>query len=161
MISVGPCSCARSASVGQRGERAGHHALGRRGAVLDDGRRQVGTLAMLDQFRAQDRQAEQSHVDDDGLPRPRERRPVEVHAAVLEVAGDEQAGLRMLAMRERDAGECRDAERCGDARHDLERDAVRGERVDFLAAAPEHERVTAFQAQHASARPRVARRGGR
>ena len=41
----------------------------------------------------------------------------------------------------------------GHARHDLERDARRGERLGLLAAAAEHERVAALEAHHALARP--------
>ena len=86
MISVGAVQLRARGEIRQRRKGSGDHALRGRGAVLDDGGRQVGALAVLDQLRAQNRQAQEAHVDDDRLPRPGERRPVEVHAAVLEVA---------------------------------------------------------------------------
>jgi hypothetical protein len=47
-------------------------------------------------------------------------------------------------------GGCRHAGR--DARDDLEPDTRRGQRLRLLAAAPEHERVAAFQPHHAPPR---------
>ena len=71
--------------------------------------------------------------------------------AVLEVAGDEHAGLGMVAMGERNAGTRRTAQRRGDAGHDLDGDAGCGQRLDLLAAAAEHERIAALQPHHALA----------
>ena len=67
----------------QRRERSGHDALRRRGPLLDDRGAGVAREAVLDELAADRRQAQEPHVDDDRLPRPRQRGPVEIHAAVL------------------------------------------------------------------------------
>ena len=54
------------------------------------------------------------------------------------------------AVGDRDAGVGGRADGAGDAGHDLERDAGRGERLGLLAAAAEHERVAALQPHDAS-----------
>ena len=54
-------------------------------------------------------------------------------------------------MGERNAGVGRDAAGGGDAGHDLEGNAGGGQRLDFLAAAAEDERVAALQPHHALA----------
>ena len=51
-----------------------------------------------------------------------------------------------LAVRERDVRRRRGAERRGDARDDLERNARRRELLGLFAAAPEDERIAALQA---------------
>ena len=123
--------------------------LGR--AVLDQCHRRVGRQAVLQQLARDQRQSFGAHVNDDGLARPRQHLPVERERAVLCVAGDEHAGLRMVAMGERDAGTRRAAQRRGDAGHDLDRDVSRHQRLELLAAATEHEGVAALQAHHALA----------
>ena len=93
-------------------------------------------------------EAGQAHVDDQGLIRAREFRPVEVDAIVLPMAGDEPHRLRDVAVGERNAGIAGSADAGGDARHHPAVDAFAGEGLDLLAAAAEDERVTAFQAHH-------------
>ena len=56
-------------------------------------------------------------------------------------------------MGQRNAGVGEAADPGGDARHHPERHAGRGQRQRLLAAAPEHERIAALQAQDAQARP--------
>gem|GEM_PF-3377343 len=142
--------------AGQRRKRPCQHALLRRGAGLHERRRRGGGQSVRGELAAQDIDADQPHVEDDGLVRLRERLPVQVHAAVLQVPGDEHHRLREIAMRERDTGIGRAARRRRDAGHHLEGDALGGERVDLLAAAPEDERVAALQAHHALAFAREA-----
>jgi hypothetical protein len=67
------------------------------------------------------------------------------------MAGDENAGLRVIAMRQRNAGIGRAPARRRDARTHLERNAMLGELLDLLAAAPEDERIAALEPQHALA----------
>ena len=66
--------------------------------------------------------------------------------AVDLVAGDEGDHRGVLAMRERHAGVGRDAQRRGDAGHDLERNAGVGQRFGLFAAAAEDERIAALRA---------------
>ena len=44
-----------------------------------------------------------AHVNDDGLVRLRQGRPVEVDTVILEMAGDENTALRKVPVREREA----------------------------------------------------------
>ena len=91
------------------------------------------------------------HVDGQGLFRLQQGRPVEGQLAVLQVAGDEQAGVGVIAVGQRDTGVGGATGGGGDARHDLERDAGGGQFLDLLATAAENERVAALQAQYAFA----------
>ena len=100
---------------------------------------------MGNQLFAQMSETVQPHVDDDCLAAPREAGPVEIHAAILEMAGDEDAGLGVVAVGERDAGEGGDSDGGGDAGNDLEEHAVFLECLDFFAAAPEGVRVAALE----------------
>jgi hypothetical protein len=136
-------------------EGSDHHPLRLRGPLLHDGRSRFARKAVRHEVAADLLEAEEAHVDDDRLPRPRESLPIEIRAAVLHVARDEHARLRVIAMRERNAGVGCGAQRCGDSGDDLERDSVGRQRVDLLAAAAEDERIAAFQAQHALARERA------
>ena len=69
------------------------------------------------------------------------------------MAGDEDAGLGVVPVGERNAGIGRATRRRGHAGTDLEGNAVRGELFDLLAAAPENEGVAALQPQDALALP--------
>jgi len=71
--------------------------------------------------------------------------------AFAAVAGDEDASLRVIAMGQRNAGVGGASGRCGDARANLERNAVLGELFDLFAAATEDERVAALEPHHALA----------
>ena len=71
------------------------------------------------------------------------------------VAGDERDGGGELAVGHRDAGVGGSGDARGDARHDLERDAGLQAHERLLAAAAEHERVTALQPHHVPPGPRV------
>src|SRR5438045_5369474 len=81
----------------QGAERSGDHALRRCGPLLHDGRPGSAGKTMQDELAADQGQAQESHVDDYRLPRPRERGPVEIHAAVLQLARHEHGRLRMIA----------------------------------------------------------------
>ena len=101
------------------------------------------------ELRADRGQARQTHVDHHRLARPRERGPIQVAAAVLEMARDEGAAVRVVAMRERNARIGRDAAARGDAGHHLEGNAFGGQRLQLFASAAEHERVAALEPHHA------------
>ena len=64
---------------------------------------------------------------------------------ILEMAGDEYAALRVIAMREREAEAGGGAERGGDARNDLDRNAGGQQNIKLLAATPEDERIAALE----------------
>ena len=84
---------------GQRFQRPDDHALLRGGALLHDRRRRRGGKPVRREFAAQDRQTEQSHIDNYRLVAPRQSFPVQIHAAVLKVAGHEDAGVGVIPMR--------------------------------------------------------------
>ena len=65
---------------------------------------------------------------------------------------DERAAI---AMGQRDSGEGRRGDRRGHARHDLEGNSRRRQRLGLLAAAAEDERVAALEAHDAMARASV------
>ncbi|KAG0934913.1 hypothetical protein G6F31_016021 [Rhizopus arrhizus] len=65
---------------------------------------------------------------------------------------DQPDRLRMLAMRQRDAGIGRTGQRGGDAGHHFIAHAMRAQIFQFFAAPSKDERVAAFQAHHAPAR---------
>src|SRR3990172_4174246 len=54
--------------------------------------------------------------------------------------------MRLAPIGERNTGTGTGSESGGDARHDVEADAMRTQVVDLFAAAPEDERIAAFQA---------------
>ena len=64
------------------------------------------------------------------------------------MAGDEDAALCVVPMSQRKAKGGSGAECGGDAGDDVDGNAGRLQDVDFLAAAPEDEGVTAFQTHH-------------
>src|SRR5207247_2663935 len=109
-----------------------------------------------DELATQHRQADEAHVNDDRLPRARECRPVEIAGAILQMAGRENAALRVIAVRQRNAGISRDTQRCRDAGDDLEWDAEARQCLDFFAAAAEDEWIAAFQPYDVLALPRKA-----
>src|SRR5579872_1903464 len=108
-----------------------------------------------DQARRDRGEARQPHIDDERLSAGRERLPVDPVLAVGGgMAGDEDQRLVGLARRRRNAGVSKAADPGGDSRHDAKANASLGQRLDLLAAAAEHERIAAFQAQHAQVLPR-------
>ena len=75
------------------------------GAIFDQANQGRGWKAVLDQLVGDQRQSFRAHVNNDGLARPRQHRPVERQFAVLEgtilqMPGDEDAGLGMVAVDE-------------------------------------------------------------
>src|SRR5690606_36631972 len=82
--------------------------------------------------------------------------PVGLRAAGLRAAGHEGDDLRMVAMGEPAAERGARGARAADAVDDLHVDAGPAERRDLLARAAEHQRITALEAHHAVAGPRLA-----
>ena len=151
------CACGERCDVGQRA--AQQPLLGKRGA-LDDGDRMIGLRPGGAQPRDDARQLGDAHVEDDRVLRVGKEAPVGRRAAVV-VTGHEGDALRQAAVGEGQSRARRRAERRGDAGHHGVGDAVRLQDLEFLAAAAEHERVTALQARHALAARRRARRAAR
>ena len=112
----------------------------------------VRRQAVLDQPGAQPVERLVAHVEDQRLARLAQGLPVELGLAVLGVAGDQDQGLGVVAVGQRDDGSGGAAGGGGDARDDLERDAGLQQRLDLLAAAAEDQRVAALQPDHALAR---------
>lgn len=89
------------------------------------------------------------HIDDEGRLGIGEARPVEFERLVgLAVAGDVADAARKSAMGQRDVRRRGAALRRRDPRHDLERYTGALERLGFLAAAAEDERVAALEPDH-------------
>ena len=108
---------------------------------------------MADELSADYRQAHEPHVDDDRLPGLDQMFPVERDRAVLQMAGNEHAALRVIAVCQWYAGVGGTACRRRDAGNDLKGDPFRGEGFDLLATSTEDERIASFQAQHPFAFP--------
>ena len=119
--------------TGQGCQCAGNNTLRRLGAMLHDGDGGGIRQAVFDEFAAQRVESVQAHVHHHGLFGSRQRVPVEIHGAVLEMPGDEHAGLRVVAVRQWDAGIRGHAGSGGDARHHLEGDALRCQGLALFA----------------------------
>ena len=112
--------------------------------------------AVRDELFRNRRDIHDSHEQNQGLSRP-DLGPVDgIHA----MPRDESHGGGVLAMRERDAGIGREAQRRGHAGHDLEGNRRFGERFDLLAATPENKWVAALQAHHSPAAARALHQHG-
>ena len=120
-------------------------------AVVDDRGGRLGIDALCDEVAHRLLDTAQPHVYGYGLAGPHQGLPIAHDRAVLALGGDEDAGLRVIAVRERYAGISGAAYRRRDARTNLKRHALVGERFDLLAAASEHEGIAALQPQYALA----------
>ena len=69
------------------------------------------------------------------------------------MCGDDAQRLGVVAVGQRHARVGTTGQRCGDAGHDLERDAVARQHFEFLAAATEHEWIAALEPHDAAPRP--------
>ena len=78
-------------------------------SYYDYRRRHVRPAAVVAILPHQLRQHGEPHIYDDGLVGADQRLPVDAELLVLAVAGDEDAGLGVVAVSERDAGEGGDA----------------------------------------------------
>lgn len=67
------------------------------------------------------------------------------------MAGDEDAALRVLAVRQRKTESSGRAERCGDAGHDVDRNAVCEQQFHLLSTTPENEGISALEPDDAAA----------
>ena len=107
-------------------------------------RRRLGRAAVLHQLARDLTNEVDAHEDDQrfGL----------AHLAPIDgarvMAGNEGHQLGVIAMRERNAGVGRDAQRRGNARHHFKRNARRGQRLDLFAATAENKRIAALEPDH-------------
>ncbi len=124
---------------------------GRRG---DDGGGRVRREPARDQRLRDLGEIAHRHVEHDRLAGARQRRPVRRAIGVGAVAGGEDHGTVDAAQRRRDQRRGQRRKPRGDAGHDPERHARRGQRRRFLAAAGEHEGIAALEPQHPLAAPR-------
>ena len=136
------------------GQRADDGLLLRCRALANEGDRRLRAAPVGHEVGDDAGQAPQSHDDHQRVDRRRQPGPVDArpHLAAVLVAGDDRDRRRHAAMRQRDAGIGRRADHRAHAGHDLERNAVGGQRLGFLAAAPEHEGIAPFQPHHAPPR---------
>jgi len=144
--------------AGDRAERSDERALSGRRAVLDhgDGGRRRATVRL--QGVGDLPEVTHRHQEDDRPVRVAERRVVQRRLALGRIfmtrRDDERGVVRAMGdgnprvRRRRDGGR--------DARYDLEGDAARAKRLGLLAAAPEDERIAAFEPNDAfAARPQA------
>ena len=108
-------------------------------AVLHQRRRRVRCHAVADELSADNRQAHEPHVDNDRLPGLDQMFPVEGDRAIPQMAGNEHAALRVVAVGQRNARIGSTACRCRNAGDDLKGDPFASEGFDLLATAPEDE----------------------
>ena len=120
-----------------------------------DRRGLVGGTPGLDQ-RPRDRlEVADPHVEHERAGERGKRRPVERTFGFVRglVPGDERDRRRVVPVGDRDSRVGGGGHARRHARHDLERNAGLGQCLGLLAAAPEHERVAALEADHRPSRP--------
>jgi len=138
-------------SGGQGSQGPAKHPLLGRGPLFHQRHRHLGGHAMRAQVVADMAGAFEAHVKHHRLTRLHQRRPVQIQRAVLQMAGHEHARLSVIAMGQGNAGIGRATGGGGHPRHHLEGNSGRHQRLDFLAAAPEDERIAALEPQHSPA----------
>lgn len=115
---------------------------------------------MFEQARGDVIELAHAHVERQGLLVAGQAGPVQGVLVGAAVGGDHAHRLRMVAMRQGDAGIGGAGQRRGDAGHDLVRHVVRAQVFQLFAAASEDEGVAAFQAHHAPAGARLGQHEG-
>lgn len=100
---------------------------------------------------AQQRQRMDAHIDRHRRTRARQRGEVQPESSVHGVTGGQRDHPALVSMRQRHGRIRGTGESGGNAWDDLEWHAGGGQRLDFLAAAAEDQRVAAFQPHHAPA----------
>ena len=148
MMIVGPRKPSSRAAFAEIRNGRDDDPLVRPRAIVDDRGRRLRIDALCDEVAHRLLDTAQPHVYGYGLAGPHQGLPIARDRAVLALSGDEDAGLRVVAVRERYAGISGAAYRRRDARTNLKRHALVGERFDLLAAASEHEGVAALQPQY-------------
>ncbi|MNE58719.1 hypothetical protein D3C80_1537670 [compost metagenome] len=103
---------------------------------------------MANQFGTDGRQANQPHVEHQGLGRCDQIIPRQVAGAIFEMASDKAHRLGVITMRQRNPGIRRTTTGCGNTRYHLERNALLGQFLDLFTTTAEDERITALEAQH-------------
>ena len=151
MMIVGPRKPSSRAAFARTRNGRDDDPLVRPRAIVDDRGGRLRIDALCDEVAHRLLDTAQPHVYGYGLAGPHQGLPIARDRAVLALGGDEDAGLRVIAVRERYAGISGAAYRRRDARTNLKRHALVGERFDLLAAASEHEGIAALQPQHALA----------
>ncbi len=132
-------------------ERRAHHALGGAGPPLDHGHGGAGVSSARHELVGDGGARGHPHEHDEGAPGPGQRVPV--HGAGRADGGAHPAGHHrdrrgQTALRHRDAGHGRHAESGRHAGHDLPVDARVAQDLDLLAAAAEHEGISALEPDH-------------
>ena len=111
MMMVGPFRPASTALAARIRDRTGDRDLVVARAVLDHRRRQRRIGASRQKLAHEIVEVGEAHVDRDRLVGPQQRGPVEFDRAGLAVAGDEYAGLGVVAVGERNARRRRSSRR--------------------------------------------------
>ncbi len=138
--------------LGDSAERRDQHALPRRRGILHDRHRQIRGRAAVHQARRDLGQPRHPHIQNDRQLRPRQRPPLQAALIARGVlAGDQDDAVVGIAGGRRDIGIGQSGDARGHAGDDAERDAGGDEAHGLLAAAAEHERIAALQAQHPQA----------
>ncbi len=122
-------------------------------ARFNYGGRSVGGLAMFDQRPTDCRQVSDAHVHHQRARKPRQGRPVNPWLAGLlrrlsfwiGVAGHEGHGRGRASVSDRDAGKCSGADARGNARHDLESDAMTNEELGLFGTSSKDQRIAPLE----------------
>ncbi len=133
------------------GERRHHPPLGRGRALLNDRGRGRRVHAGVKQPRHHLGQGGHPHVaDQGGVVVARQQVPADQRLLALGgvMGGDQRQPHRLAAVGRRDPGPRQGRHPGGHARHHLERDALRHQRLGLLAAAAEDVRVAALEPDH-------------
>ena len=139
--------------VGDRRERAGGRALRRPRSVLNDRDGRLCNEPVRDQLRGDLAQIADRHQQHERAMRIGEPRPVDRRCRFggIFVTGRDRKRRVVRTMRYRDAGVRRCGDRGRNAGHHFERYAGGAQRLRFLGAASEDERVAALEPHHALA----------
>ena len=140
-------------------DRRHEHALLRLRAPADDGRGGIGAAAVLDELLRDARQVRDAHEEYERVDARRELVPAHVAPALCRILVSRDDGERGRdgTVRDGDARIGGHGDGGGDARHDLERDALFLEQQALLAAAPEDEGIAALESHDGLALLRLRR----
>ena len=139
-------------TAGQRADGCHQLALCGQRAALNHRRGHILRHARLHQTGQNHRRAADAHQKHQRAAMAHERFKIQIELAVLlGVSGDDVHGRGEIPMRHRNARVCRYGQRAGHAGHDLKRNMVLFEQLQFLAAAAEQKAVAALEAHDAFA----------
>ena len=130
---------------GQAAQVCNNDLLTWRAAVLYNGSRVRCRQTLGNHLAADFAGTTDAHVENDGLAGAGEGRPVKIDAAVFQVPGGKNYGLRVIAVRQRNSGVGGTASGGGYSGNNFKWNAAFEQGFNFLTAATKDEGVAAFQ----------------